>query len=95
LVAGARRAVIQAGRLDVLGDARLGDHATVADQHLGRHQLTFLWPIRIDYGEPQGTYAAVVQRQARPPDLTEHGAVLAAVKDASRRAKRAVAYGHP
>jgi hypothetical protein len=54
-----------------------------------------LWPIRIDYGEPQGTYAAVVQRQARPPDLTEHGAVLAAVKDASRRAKRAVAYGHP
>jgi len=31
----------------------------------------------------------------RLPDLPEAGAVLAAVKDAARRAKRAVACGHP
>jgi hypothetical protein len=29
------------------------------------------------------------------PDLSEAGAVLAAVKDAARRAKGAVACGHP
>ena len=28
-----RRDPIETGRLDVLGDARLGDHAAVADQH--------------------------------------------------------------
>jgi hypothetical protein len=30
-----------------------------------------------------------------PPDLSETGAVLAAVKDAARRAEGAVACGHP